>query len=88
MFFAGLQVPPSYFLKRRNISAGLIYAGAGVGSALLSIVVGQLLEVISIEWTLRSLALIYAFVAFPSALILRSKLPKKPFKSGGQVFDK
>ncbi|GAA5840664.1 hypothetical protein JCM3766R1_000503 [Sporobolomyces carnicolor] len=88
MFFAGLQVPPSYFLKRRNISAGIIYAGAGGGSALLSIVVGQLLEKISIEWTLRTLALIYAFVAFPSALILRSKLPKKPFKSGGQVFDK
>ncbi|GAA6009298.1 hypothetical protein JCM11491_004264 [Sporobolomyces phaffii] len=88
MFFAGLQVPPSYFLKRRNISAGLIYAGAGVGSALLSIVVGQLLEKISIEWTLRVLSLIYAFVAFPSALVLRSKLPKKPFRSGGQVFDK
>ncbi|GAA5934047.1 uncharacterized protein JCM15063_000540 [Sporobolomyces koalae] len=88
MFFAALQTPPSYFLKRRNVAAGIIYAGAGIGSALLSIVVGQLLEHISIEWTLRVLSLIYALVAFPSAMVLRSKLPKKPFRTGGPVFDK
>jgi len=88
MFFAALQLPASYFLRKRNVAFAIVYAGAGVGSAILSIVVGQLLQKISLEWTLRCLSLIYLFVALPSALVLRSRLPKKPFKSGGQVFDK
>ncbi|GAA5825756.1 hypothetical protein JCM5353_001414 [Sporobolomyces roseus] len=88
MFFAALQLPASYFLRKRNVAYAIVYAGAGIGSAILSIVVGQLLTKISLEWTLRCLSLIYLFVALPSALVLRSKLPKKPFRSGGQVFDK
>jgi len=68
-------------------SAGLVYSGGGIGGAILSIVVGKLLQRLSIAWTLRVFSLILIGASLPAALIIRSRLPRQPFRSGAKIFD-
>lgn len=70
-----------------SVVAGLVYSGGGIGGAILSIVVGKLLQRLSIAWTLRVFSLILVGASLPAALIIRSRLPRQPFRSGAQIFD-
>ncbi|GAA5901524.1 uncharacterized protein JCM6883_000242 [Sporobolomyces salmoneus] len=87
LFFASATLPSSYFLKRRNVATGIAYSGGGIGGAVLSLALGQLLKHLSIAWTLRAYALILTSVSLPAALIIQSRLPRQPFRSGAKIFD-
>ncbi|GAA6058995.1 hypothetical protein JCM10212_001705 [Sporobolomyces blumeae] len=87
IFFASSILPSSYFLRRRNIATGIVYAGGGVGGAVLSIIAGKLLQRLSIAWTLRVLALIFTGTALPAALVIKSRAPRQSFRTKGQIFD-
>ncbi|GAA6040702.1 hypothetical protein JCM8097_000882 [Rhodosporidiobolus ruineniae] len=86
-YFASAMLPSSYFLRRRNIATGLVFAGGGIGGAVFSIIAAQLLERMSLQWTFRTLALIYLLLNLPAALVLKSRLPKEPFRSEAKVLD-
>ncbi|GAA6017007.1 hypothetical protein JCM11491_006127 [Sporobolomyces phaffii] len=87
LFFASATLPSSYFLRRRNLATGIAYSGGGIGGAVLSIIVGQLLKKLTIAWTLRAYALILTGVSLPAALIIKSRLPRQPFRTGARIFD-
>ncbi|GAA5874923.1 hypothetical protein JCM16303_004944 [Sporobolomyces ruberrimus] len=87
LFFASATLPSSYFLRRRNLATGISYSGGGIGGAVLSLIVGKLLGRLSIAWTLRAYALILTGVSLPAALIIQSRLPRQPFRSGAKIFD-
>ncbi|GAA5857968.1 hypothetical protein JCM8547_006643 [Rhodosporidiobolus lusitaniae] len=87
MFTACATLPSSYFLRRRNMATGIVYAGAGVGGAIFSIVGAQLLQRLSLPWTFRTMGLIYAALNFPCAMMLKGRAPREPFRSGKKVFE-
>ncbi|GAA5834577.1 hypothetical protein JCM11251_007043 [Rhodosporidiobolus azoricus] len=87
VFFAVATLPTSYFLRRRNIATGFVFAGGGVGGAVFSIIAAQLLNRISLAWTFRAVSLIFAALNFPSALALKARAPREPFRSGKMVVD-
>ncbi|GAA5900858.1 hypothetical protein JCM6882_007682 [Rhodosporidiobolus microsporus] len=87
IFFAAATLPSSYFLRRRNIATGFTFAGGGVGGAVFSIIASQLLQRMSLAWTLRAVGLIFAILNVPSALALKARAPREPFRAGKKVVD-
>ncbi|GAA5942592.1 hypothetical protein JCM10213_005913 [Rhodosporidiobolus nylandii] len=87
VFLAAATLPSMYFSRRRNIATGLVYSGAGIGGAIVSIVAAQLLERLSLSWTLRILGLIFAVLNLPAALTLRTRAPKESFRSNKKIVD-
>ncbi|GAA6040713.1 hypothetical protein JCM8097_000887 [Rhodosporidiobolus ruineniae] len=81
-FFAGATLPSSYFLRKRNVATGIAYAGGGVGGAILSIVVSQLLAHLSIAWTFRIVGLLTLVLNVPAALALKGRAPRVPLRGG------
>ncbi|GAA6040718.1 hypothetical protein JCM8097_000890 [Rhodosporidiobolus ruineniae] len=88
-FFAAATLPTSYFLRRRNIATGIAFAGGGLGGAVLSIIIAQLLERLSIAWTFRIVGFLTLVLNLPAALALKGRVPRVPLRGGGgaKVFD-
>jgi MFS family permease len=88
-FFSVATLPSQYFLRRRNLATGLVYAGSGVGGAIFSIITSQLLKRVSLAWTFRIIGLIMTAINLPAALTLKARAAKKPLRSKekGQAFD-
>lgn len=86
-FFCAATLPSMYFRSRRNVATGIVYSGAGVGGAVLSITTSALLQRTSLEWTFRSLALIMLALNLPASLALRTRLERQPLRGGGNRFD-
>lgn len=66
---------------------GIVYAGAGVGGALLSLLSEGLLKRVGIPWTFRITGFLFLAVNIPAALCLRGRLPLKPLRSGAPIVD-
>lgn len=86
-FFCAATLPSMYFLRRRNIATGIVYSGAGVGGAVLSIVAGALLQRMSLAWTFRAIGLIMTAINLPASLVLKSRVERQPLRGGGKRFD-
>ncbi|GAA5936532.1 hypothetical protein JCM3775_000846 [Rhodotorula graminis] len=86
-FFCAATLPSMYFSSRRNVATGIVYSGAGVGGAILSITTSALLQRTSLGWTFRSLALIMLGLNLPASLALKSRLERQPLRGGGKRFD-
>ncbi|KAJ7366821.1 putative monocarboxylate transporter [Mycena albidolilacea] len=85
IFPAAATLPSSYFLKRRNLATGITYGGGGVGGAGFSLLSSVLLNKLGIPWALRITAFLYLALTLPPALVLKSRFPLKPFRSGPVV---
>ncbi|GAA6020556.1 hypothetical protein JCM10207_008667 [Rhodosporidiobolus poonsookiae] len=86
-FFASATLPSAYFLRRRNMATGFVYAGAGVGGALFSIIAAQLLQRLSLAWTFRTIGFIFLALNLPASLALKARAAKEPLLSGKKVLD-
>ena len=86
-FFCAATLPSMYFSSRRNVATGIVYSGAGVGGAVLSITTSALLQRSNLEWTFRSLALIMLGLNLPASLALKTRLERQPLRGGGKRFD-
>ncbi|GAA5847378.1 hypothetical protein JCM9279_000265 [Rhodotorula babjevae] len=86
-FFCAATLPSMYFRSRRNVATGIVYSGAGVGGAVLSITTSALLQRTSLEWTFRSLALIMLGLNLPASFALRTRLERQPLRGGDKRFD-
>ncbi|GAA5866484.1 hypothetical protein JCM8547_000639 [Rhodosporidiobolus lusitaniae] len=87
IFFAGATLPSAYFRRRRNIATGLVYSGGGVGGAVFSIIVAQLLQVMSLPWTFRTMGFIFGALNFPAAMYLKGRAPREPFRPSKKILD-
>ncbi|ORY64596.1 major facilitator superfamily domain-containing protein [Leucosporidium creatinivorum] len=86
LFFAAGTLPSSYFLRKRNLATGAVYAGGGIGGAVFSLGSGALLSKLGVPLTLRILGCMFFAMTMPSALMLKGRAPKQPFR-GGTVID-
>ncbi|KAM0752062.1 MFS general substrate transporter [Meredithblackwellia eburnea MCA 4105] len=87
VFHAAVQLPAAYFLQKRGLVTGIVYSGGGAGGAVLAIISAKLIQTIGLAWTFRVMGLIFTVVNIPCALLLKSRLPKQPFRPAGPVVD-
>ncbi|KAL8280880.1 hypothetical protein RQP46_006559 [Phenoliferia psychrophenolica] len=87
VFFAGATLPSSYFLRKRGLATGLVYAGGGIGGAVFAVVCARLIEEVGLPWTFRATGLIFTAINIPAALLLETRLPKEPLFPKGMIVD-
>ncbi|TFK72538.1 MFS general substrate transporter [Pluteus cervinus] len=72
-FLLGGTTPAQYFMKRRGLANGLVYGGAGVGGAVLSIADNVLIERVGVAWTFRIMGLLTLVITLPASMMLKDR---------------
>lgn len=66
-------VPAQYFARKRGTAIGLIYAGGGIGGAVLSLAMEAGVRNLGVEWTFRLLGLLMAACCTPAAWFMKER---------------
>ncbi|KAL4866108.1 hypothetical protein BDV12DRAFT_187718 [Aspergillus spectabilis] len=74
-------IPAQYFKNKRGIANGIVYAGGGLGGAVISFIADALVQRTGIAWTFRTLGLITLATGIPAGLFIkeRTPIPKSAF---------
>ena len=72
-FLVANVVPSQYFKRKRGIAIGIVYAGGGVGGAIISFMLTGLLERLGIVWTYRVLGLLTIATGLPAAWFVKER---------------
>lgn len=65
-----------WFQQNRGLATGLATTAGGFGGVAIPILFGQLTPKIGFAWSIRSFALLSAFCALASLLLLKTRLPR------------
>ena len=68
------MVPAQYFKKKRGIANGLVYAGGGIGGAVMSLTIDSLLRTLGPPWTFRIVGFITFAVTMPAAWLIKDRI--------------
>jgi MFS family permease len=74
-FMAFSVAPAHYFSRKRGLANGLVYAGGGLGGAVMSIAANVMIERHGIEWAFRISGIVLATTALPAAWLIRERTP-------------
>lgn len=77
LFCPCMAVTSTYFAKRRALAFGLTAAGAVVGGLAFPSMVRQLLPLIGLGWTIRSMALIQLVTLSIAGLLIKTRIPPR-----------
>ena len=66
-------LPAQYFLRRRGLANGIVYAGGGLGGTVISLAFERLIEQTNIAWTFRIVGLIALATGLPAAYFIRDR---------------
>ena len=66
-------LPAQYFLRRRGLANGFVYAGGGIGGAVWSLSLDKMIAKIGIPWAFRVLGFIALALCIPAAMLLRER---------------
>jgi MFS family permease len=73
--FMAISVTPSqYFLRRRGLANGIVYAGGGIGGTIISLSMEKLLEQAGLAWTFRVIGLVTLATGLPAAWFLKERV--------------
>ncbi|KAL4916052.1 MFS general substrate transporter [Aspergillus aurantiobrunneus] len=67
--------PAQYFKAKRGIANGIVYAGGGLGGAVISFIADALVQGTGIAWTFRTIGLITLATGIPAALFVKERTP-------------
>ncbi|ORY88445.1 major facilitator superfamily domain-containing protein [Leucosporidium creatinivorum] len=79
-FFCAATLPSHYFLRRRNLATGLVYAGAGVGGALFAVILSALVKSHGVPWAFRIIGILFTAINLPCAWMLKSRNSRVPWR--------
>ncbi|KAL3454626.1 major facilitator superfamily domain-containing protein [Aspergillus insuetus] len=68
-------IPAQYFKAKRGIANGIVYAGGGLGGAVISFIADALVQNTGIAWTFRTLGLMTLATGIPAALFIKERTP-------------
>ena len=68
------SVAAQYFDRRRGLANGIVFAGGGLGGAVISFVMEGLLESVGVAWTFRILGFITLATGVPAAYFIRDRV--------------
>lgn len=80
-FMVASIVPTQYFAQKRGTAVGLVYAGAGLGGASISLAMEATVRKLGTGWTFRLLGIVLMVCCLPAAWFLteRTTIQPKPF---------
>lgn len=64
-----------YFYRRRGLANGLIFAGGGIGGAVISLSMSAVVERFGTAWTFRLLGLLMLATGLPLTFFLKERIP-------------
>ena len=68
-------MPAQYFNKKRGTANGIVFAGGGLGGAVISFIMNGLLGKLGPAWTFRVLGFIAFATAMPAAWLIKERAP-------------
>ncbi|VDC02723.1 unnamed protein product [Peniophora sp. CBMAI 1063] len=72
-FMTASALPAQYFLRRRGLANGFVYAGGGIGGAVWSLFLDKMIAKVGIAWAFRALGFIVLGLGAPAAMLLRER---------------
>ena len=67
--------PAQYFLRKRGLANGIVYAGGGLGGTVISLAYERLIEATGISWTFRIVGLMAYATGLPAAWFIINRTP-------------
>jgi MFS family permease len=68
-------IPAQWFLKKRGIANGIVYAGGGLGGAVNSFLLNALIQRLGPPWTFRVMGILTLTTGLPAAWLIRERNP-------------
>ena len=66
---------------------GIVYAGAGFGGAVFSVITAGLLKRFGLPWTFRLTGIIIVLINIPTSLYLHSRIPRQPLRNNQPIIE-
>ena len=67
--------PAQYFNKKRGLANGLVYAGGGLGGAVISLSVSGVINRLGAAWAFRLIGLVILATGLPAAWFIKERAP-------------
>ncbi|KAH7401383.1 putative monocarboxylate transporter [Pyrenochaeta sp. MPI-SDFR-AT-0127] len=72
VFLPAATVPSLWFKKKRGIATGIVFGGAGIGSAVISLSLEKLIAVVGLETALKILGVSAWAICLPASYFLKA----------------
>jgi hypothetical protein len=70
-------LPSQYFVLKRGLANGVVFAGGGFGGAFFSLTLEKLLAKLGVAWTFRALSFFTLAVGLPAAALIKERAMRK-----------
>lgn len=76
-FMAVSVTPAQYFSKKRGLANGIVFAGGGLGGAIMSFALDAIIQRLGTAWAYRILGLVTLLTGLPAAWLVKERSPVK-----------
>jgi len=66
-------VTAQYFFRKRGLANGIVFAGGGLGGAIISFAMDGLINRLGVAWTFRVIGLLQLATGLPAALLIKER---------------
>ncbi|KAK0276842.1 hypothetical protein LTR35_010236 [Friedmanniomyces endolithicus] len=70
-------IPGQYFLRKRGLANGIVFAAGGLGGAAISLIMERLVDRLGPAWALRIIGILTLATGLPAAWLIRERSPAK-----------
>ncbi|KAH8100923.1 major facilitator superfamily domain-containing protein [Cristinia sonorae] len=84
LYWPTMFLIPEWFVNRRGLAGGIIFAGSGIGGFVFPFIVNGLLDAVGYRWTLRIWAAIMMVIGGVAILGIRRRIPVPKYRPGQQ----
>lgn len=74
-FMVCSTTPAQYFYQKRGLANGIVFAGGGLGGAVISFIMDELIAKLGVPWTYRLIGLMTLASGLPAAWLIRERVP-------------
>ena len=67
--------PAQYFGRKRGLANGIVYAGGGLGGAIISLALDKLILKLGIPWTFWTIGILTLVTGIPAAWLVKQHVP-------------
>lgn len=76
-FMVCSTTPAQYFYRKRGLANGIVFGGGGLGGAVISFIMDELIKKLGLPWTFRIIGLMTLATGLPAAWLIRERLPAR-----------